>query len=47
MKCRYWVTGVQLGMLQACSYDTRLELAREILDKQWIENIEDLKGAKQ
>ena len=39
---RYWITGVQLGLLQALPQKERNDLARKIFDEQWIENVKGL-----
>ena len=38
MSERYWITGVQLGMLKIGTKDMRGRLADEIIDKQFINN---------
>ena len=35
---RYFVSGTQLGLLQALPSSERRKLVRKILDEQWIEN---------
>jgi len=40
---RYWITGVQLGMLIASVDADRIRLVEEITDKQFIGNAETLK----
>ena len=38
---RYWITGIQLGLLQECDNKPyRKELIEEIIDKQFIGNFE-------
>ena len=43
---RYYITGVQLGMLKAYFKDNKgiLEIIDEILDKQYLCEAEELKG---
>jgi len=43
MSERYWITGVQLGCLEALdNEETRKKLVDEIIDKQFIGDKEDL-----
>jgi hypothetical protein len=42
MSERYWITGVQLGLLQSISEEkTRTKIVNEIIDNQFIENLND------
>jgi hypothetical protein len=42
MSERYWITGVQLGILQVLSNEKGKELIDEIVDNQFIGNKKDL-----
>ena len=41
---RYWITGVQLGMLQELKdYDAKVALVERIVDGQFLGHVRDLK----
>lgn len=43
MSERYWISGVQLGLLQELVYEERKKLVKEIVDKQFMGHEKDLK----